>query len=275
MKELKDLFKNKKFVIGICLGLVIVSLLIILLLFLTNNNSDNDNINTITTKPTTSITTTTNVAENDNELENENINNNHSNTTNSIAKKTTTKKAQSNTNNKTTQKTSMTEKTSTTQSTTKPITTLKKYIVSFNSDGGTSVNNKVVYENQTLDVLPSTKKKDYEFNGWYLNNIKFIISTKVNSNLTLLAKYTYLDAKSQLEEGYPRPDIAYSYSTVESGQRYLDLLNALWDDEMVPRLNNGFYSQEEIDDYLEWIDNKAYEFREVLECLPGHEYMCE
>jgi hypothetical protein len=50
---------------------------------------------------------------------------------------------------------------------------LKKYIVSFNCDGGTSVNNQEVYENQTLDVLPSTKKKDYEFNGWYLNNTKF------------------------------------------------------------------------------------------------------
>ena len=44
---------------------------------------------------------------------------------------------------------------------------------------------------------------------------------------------------------------------------------------MVPRLNQGFYSQEEIDNYLEWLDNKAYEFREVLECLPGNEYMCE
>ena len=254
MKELKALFKKKKFVIGICLGLIIISLLTILLLYLTNKKSDNDNTNTTTTKPTTS-TTTTNVAENDNELENENIDNNNSNTTNTTTKKTTTKKAQSNTNNKTTQKPSTiestTEKTSTTQSTTKPTTTLKKYIVSFNSDGGTSVNNKEVYENQTLDVLPSTKKKDYEFNGWYLNNTKFTTSTRVNSNLTLIAKYTYLDAKSQLEDGYPRPDIAYNYSTKESGDKYLVLLNALWDDEMVPRLNKGFYSQEEIDEYLE------------------------
>lgn len=112
MKELKDLFKNKKFVIGICLGLVIVSLLIILLLS-TNNKSDNDNTNTTTTKPTTSsTTTTTNVVENDSELENENIDNKNSNTTNSTTKKTTTKKAQSNTNNKTTQKTNTTQTTS-------------------------------------------------------------------------------------------------------------------------------------------------------------------
>lgn len=150
-----------------------------------------------------------------------------------------------------------------------------KHVVTFDSDGGETVNSIEVEENTTIANLPTTKKKNYEFKGWYLNETLFTTTTPVSSNIILKAQYTFLDSEKQMNDGYPKPDIAYSYSTAESGQKYLDLLNSLWNTEVVPRLNKGFYSQEEIDTYLEWLDNKAYEYKNVLECLPENEYMCE
>lgn len=155
-----------------------------------------------------------------------------------------------------------------------PQTEQRKYSVVFDSDGGEAINSIEVLENNTITNLPSTKKKDYEFNGWYLDGVNFTTTTLVSSNITLKAQYTFLNSEKQMHEGYPKPDIAYSYSTVESGQKYLDLLNSLWDNEVSQRLDKGFYSQEEIDNYLDYLDNKAYEYKEVLECLPEHEDMC-
>jgi len=150
-----------------------------------------------------------------------------------------------------------------------------KYNVVFDSNGGENVDNIEVLENSNITNLPSTKKKDYEFNGWYLDETKFTTTTIISSNITLKAQYTFLNSEKQMHDGYPTPDIAYSYSTAESAQKYLDSLNSLWDSEVIPRLNIGFYSQEEVDNYLIWLDNKAQEYKQILECLPEHKDMCE
>ena len=60
------------------------------------------------------------------------------------------------------------------------------YIVTFiNDDKKETIK---VFENDTIESI-SVKKDGYTFKGWYLNDKKYDFNTKVNSNITLIAKY--------------------------------------------------------------------------------------
>lgn len=67
------------------------------------------------------------------------------------------------------------------------------YIVSFESNGGTSVTSKTVNSGSTVSQPTDPTKSGYTFAGWYsdsnLTN-SFLFSTAVTSNLTLYAKWT-------------------------------------------------------------------------------------
>jgi len=65
-----------------------------------------------------------------------------------------------------------------------------KYTVTFNTDGGNSINSQTVLKNGKV-VKPADPKKDgYTFLGWYYNGSKYDFSSKVTKNITLTAKYT-------------------------------------------------------------------------------------
>ena len=65
---------------------------------------------------------------------------------------------------------------------------IKKYTVTFNANGGSKVENKVVEEKMTVEE-PTSTRDGYELTGWYLNNQKYDFSTPVTANITLKAMW--------------------------------------------------------------------------------------
>ena len=69
-------------------------------------------------------------------------------------------------------------------------TEIVKYQLSFNSDGGTTVSSKTVKYYEIID-LPTITKDNYEFLGWYYNNVKVDdpFTYIYESDITLVAKW--------------------------------------------------------------------------------------
>lgn len=87
----------------------------------------------------------------------------------------------------TTTKTMTTKKIKTTKKVT--TTTTKKYKVSFNTNGGTLINDQTVNANQTI-VSPGVPRRDgYKFVGWFYHGTKFDMTTKINQDYVLTAKW--------------------------------------------------------------------------------------
>ena len=66
---------------------------------------------------------------------------------------------------------------------------VKKYTVTFDSNGGSKVASKTVNEGSTVSKPSNPTKKGYTFVGWQLNGKDYNFSTKVTSNITLVAKW--------------------------------------------------------------------------------------
>lgn len=63
------------------------------------------------------------------------------------------------------------------------------YIVSFNSDGGTTVENQIVKKDAKA-VKPADPTKDgYTFNGWILNNVVYNFENKITEDIQLKASW--------------------------------------------------------------------------------------
>lgn len=70
---------------------------------------------------------------------------------------------------------------------------VKQFDVTFDTDGGTSIEKITVEENNTV-TLPTTDpvKEGYYFAGWYSDSdyeLKYDVNTKVTSNITIYAKF--------------------------------------------------------------------------------------
>lgn len=104
---------------------------------------------------------------------------------------TTTKK--NDTTSSTTKKTT-TKKNDTTNTTTKKTTTntteVKKYTVTFDSNGGSKVSSKEVTSGSKVSKPSNPTRTGYKFGGWTLNNKAYDFNSKVTSNITLVAKWT-------------------------------------------------------------------------------------
>ena len=71
-----------------------------------------------------------------------------------------------------------------------PITPeVKKYTVTFDANGGTSVAKQTIEEGKTATAPKNPTYTGYTFLGWYLNGTKFDFSTKITSNITLKAEW--------------------------------------------------------------------------------------
>lgn len=81
--------------------------------------------------------------------------------------------------------------TTTTVSTTKKPTTTKKrkYTVSFNTNGGSLIEDQIIEGNDVI-ISPGAPRRDgYTFVGWYYRGEKFNLNTKINQNYVLVAKW--------------------------------------------------------------------------------------
>ena len=71
----------------------------------------------------------------------------------------------------------------------KGCTTNNKYTVTFDSDGGTEVSEQTLKANDTLTIPADPVKEGYTFAGWYLDDELFDFTTKIDKNITLIAKW--------------------------------------------------------------------------------------
>jgi len=79
--------------------------------------------------------------------------------------------------------------TTTTKTTQKNTNVIKDYKITFESNGGSSVESQIVREGDKVTMPSQPTRKGYIFDGWYLNEKKFDFETKVNQNITLKAKW--------------------------------------------------------------------------------------
>lgn len=69
---------------------------------------------------------------------------------------------------------------------------IKKYTVTFNSNGGTKVDAIKVVEGEQV-TEPTTTRDGYVFAGWYLGNEKYEFTTPVTKDITLKARWNEAD----------------------------------------------------------------------------------
>ena len=65
----------------------------------------------------------------------------------------------------------------------------KEYTVTFDADGGSSVEAQIVKEGEKVTVPTEPTKECYTFLGWYLGNEKWSFDDTVSSDTTLKAKW--------------------------------------------------------------------------------------
>ena len=66
---------------------------------------------------------------------------------------------------------------------------VKRYTVTFDSDGGSKVNSQKVIENKTVTKPANPTRTGYKFIEWQLNGTAYNFSTKVTKDITLKAKW--------------------------------------------------------------------------------------
>jgi len=65
----------------------------------------------------------------------------------------------------------------------------KKYTVRFDSDGGTNVEDQTITENNKANKPADPTKKEYTFEGWYLDDKKYDFDSSVTKDITLKARW--------------------------------------------------------------------------------------
>lgn len=73
------------------------------------------------------------------------------------------------------------------------------FIISFDSQGGSSVNAIRVKDGETFSLPENPTRQDYNFGGWFLDTaftVPFTTAYKPTKNITVYAKWTAVDSKS-------------------------------------------------------------------------------
>lgn len=87
---------------------------------------------------------------------------------------------------------------------TTPVTPeVKKYTVTFNTDGGSNVAKQTVEEGKKATEPKKPTKEGYTFKGWYHNDVLFNFNTKIAGNVTLVAKWEKNAKISYIIENIP------------------------------------------------------------------------
>lgn len=75
------------------------------------------------------------------------------------------------------------------------------YLVSFNSDGGTSVKSIKVQEGDKIEEPEEPVKDGYIFDGWYYGSKKFDFSTPISTNMSLKAHWNKIPTEPENPSG--------------------------------------------------------------------------
>lgn len=135
----------------------------------------------------------------------------------------------------------------------------EKIIVSFDSLGGTSVENIEITKNKTISKPVDPVKENYLFDGWYISNYfvdgnKFNFDKKITNNITLYAKWNPKEftINYDLDGGYFEYDPVVLFKT---------------DDEVmlsIPKKENHiFLGWMENGNFIDKIENRNYDLTAV------------
>lgn len=83
-----------------------------------------------------------------------------------------------------------------------------KFTVSFNSNGGSSIASVKTHDDGTIDKPANPTREGYTFVAWQYNGVDFDFSTKVTSNMTLVAKWE--EGSSTSTESVPAEKVTLS-----------------------------------------------------------------
>ena len=77
---------------------------------------------------------------------------------------------------------------------------VKTFVVTFNSDGGTTIENQIVEENKKVEKPENPEKEGHVFKAWMLNDAEFDFNTEVTANLELKAKWEQVKENKEEEK---------------------------------------------------------------------------
>jgi len=81
--------------------------------------------------------------------------------------------------------------------TTDETTKVTKYIVKFDTAGGSTIPSQRVEKNKTASKPNDPTREGYEFLGWYNGNTKFDFKTKITKDITLTAKWKKIEKQEE------------------------------------------------------------------------------
>jgi len=82
---------------------------------------------------------------------------------------------------------------------------VKKYTVTFNSDGGSTVTAQTVVAGEPATEPTAPTRDGFNFDGWYLGEDKYEFNTPVNGDITLTAKWKEITATYTVKFVYVNP----------------------------------------------------------------------
>lgn len=145
--------------------------------------------------------------------------------------------------------------------------------VTFNTDGGNTIENELVYYNLIVSEPETPTKKGYTFLGWYNGDTAYDFNTPVTENLTLTAKWQentiniiYIDINSIKTTICTAPVVTFDESTLTlPSAPYLDGYNFIgWNVD-----GTNYTSTEEVKTAVQSLVNadrtKNIEIKEVYE----------
>lgn len=96
----------------------------------------------------------------------------------------------------------------------------KKYEVTFKTNGGTKIESVTLKSGAKLEDIKAPEKKGYKFVGWYQDGKKFDLDTKIEGDITLVAKWEKVeeDEDIDIEEDKKDEDLDISYDEEEEDE---------------------------------------------------------
>ena len=92
-----------------------------------------------------------------------------------------------------------------------------EYIVTFNSNGGSSVSSEKVEKDSVVAKPTDPTRSGYEFVAWLLNGTKYDFNTKVTKNITLTAKWKKDGDAEKFKVTFKVDNKVYKTDEVEDG----------------------------------------------------------
>ena len=95
----------------------------------------------------------------------------------------------------------------------------KQYIVTFNSNGGSTVASQTVEEGSKVTKPANPTRNGYKFECWLLNGKEYNFDTEITRNITLLAKWTKVELKQYTVTFNSNGGSTVASQTVEEGSK--------------------------------------------------------